>query len=365
MKELEHLDKRLHTILLSAVQHDASDIHIKPDDAPRLRINGVLRPLQMAVFDASETEKMVRSTMTNDQWADFCARQEKDYSIEGPEIGRYRVNAYVSRGKQGMVLRRLPDSPPDLSKMGLPLPVLGLAEQKNGLILVCGATGSGKSTTLAGLVHIINQTRNVHVITIEDPIEFVHKDIKASILQREVGLDTKNFSTSLHSALRQDPDVILLGEMRDEETVRTALSASETGHLVLSTLHATSAAEAVNRFLDFFPQEERAAARSTLSSSLRGIVCQRLVPDITGTGRVAVLEVLINAGRMPQAIAEPEKYDIKEIIATSPTWGMQTFDDHLFQLMAQQKIAPDTALQNASNRQDMTVRIRNINVKTS
>lgn len=354
------LDRTLVKLLRAAHKNSASDLHIKAGGPPRLRVRGELRPLRMDDLTGDDTERMVRSTMRESEWDDFSHKWEKDYSIDLDGIGRFRVNAFYTRGSIGMILRRINAEPPSLEGLGVPEAIKSLAKEKNGLILVCGATGSGKSTTLAGIVNYINQERGVHIVTIEDPIEYIHNDIKASISQREVSSDTKDFGSALHSALRQDPDVILLGEMRQEETVRTALAAAETGHLVMTTLHTTSAPEAITRLLDFFPEGEQKQIRFALANSLRGIVCQRLVQSSDGTKRLAVVEMLVNQGRIPEAILSPEKYDVGDIMREGKGFGMQTFEDHLAALVVQDAITMETALESTVNKHDFNVRMRNL-----
>lgn len=349
------LDPNLQKILYAAIKYDASDIHIK-NGKVSLRIKGELRNISQSGELITDSGKIIRSTMRESEWEDFCKTWEKDYSITLPDNkNRFRANAFYSRGEMGLVLRRIIPQPPDVSKLGVPDSVSELVNHKNGLILVTGATGSGKSTTLAGLINLINRTRASHIITIEDPIEFVHEDIKSTITQREVHSDTHTFEKALHSSLRQDPDIILLGEMRSEEVARIALTAAETGHLVMATLHTNSASETITRFVDFFPESEQGQIRIALAGSLRGVVCQRLVPS-TDNGRVALIETLINEGRIPKFILNSQ--DVKEVMKER-NYGMQTFEDHAAELYMQGKITREMALEYVNEKHDFKLKIKN------
>lgn len=361
----EKLDKRLLSYLKTACQNKASDLHIKASAPPKVRVNGNLVPLKVDhPLTAEETEGIIRSTMSEQEWNNFLQSWERDYSLDVPSLGRFRVNAFYTRGTVGMVARVVSAAPPSLKDLGIPDPVRLLSQERNGLIIVSGATGSGKTTTLAGIVDQINANRSVHIVTIEDPIEIIHEDKKASISQRELSSDTKDYSAALHSALRQDPDVILIGEMRHEDTVRTALQAAQTGHLVLSTLHTTSAAETINRLVEFFPEREQKQVRINLAESLRGVVCQRLVPVKDSDARVALVEILLNRGRVPETILDPSKGDLKEIMEASRSYGMQTFDDNLLSLLSRGVITMPTALENSPNRHDFKIKAKSINERT-
>ncbi|MDQ1689305.1 MAG: twitching motility protein PilT, partial [Frankiaceae bacterium] len=272
-----------------------------------MRIDGRLRKLQTRDLTAADTESMVAEVLRSDLVDEFGRTNEADFAYSLPGVGRFRVNAFRSRGSAGLVFRRVSVGALPLDELGLP-PVLGtLAMEPRGLVLVTGPTGSGKTTTLAGMIDHVNQNREVHVVTIEDPIEVLHFDKLAMINQREVRVDTDDFSTALRAAMRQDPDVILVGEMRDAETVKAALAAAETGHFVMSTLHTTDAQETINRIIDFFPPHEQKQVRLSLASALRGIICQRLVPRADGEGRCVAMEICVGTGRIADAISDPDK----------------------------------------------------------
>lgn len=360
MAEVTQPHHVLVAILQAAKQQGASDLHLKAGAPPRLRVNGKLYAVNLSrTLTDEDMLDIARSTMKENEWQDFHARWEKDYSLTVEGVGRFRVNAFHARGSIGMVMRRISPEPPTVQSLHLPESVCALGSQKNGFILVCGATGSGKSTTLAAIVNLINHTKSVHIVTIEDPIEYIHSDVRSVISQREVSSDTKSFADALHSALRQDPDVISLGEMRSEDTARTALTAAETGHLVMSTLHTTTAADSISRFLDFFSEGEQKQVRATLASSLRGVVCQRLLPTVDGKGRVAAIEVLLNVGRVPDALMDPAKYDLGELIAEGSSYGMQSFEDHLEALVLSGSISMETAMANTLHSHDFAIRMRN------
>jgi twitching motility protein PilT len=342
--------------LLSALAaHDGSDLHIKGDAVPRIRVDGDLRRLQADPLTPDLLSEMAAAIMRPDTADTFERRNEADFAYS-TEAGRFRVNAFRQRGTVAMIFRRVRSSAATFDDLGLPVVLARLANEPRGLVLVTGPTGSGKTTTLAAMIDHINANREVHVVTIEDPIEVLHNDKMASIEQREIGVDTADFGSAMRAAMRQDPDVILVGEMRDEETVAAALSAAETGHLVLSTLHTIDATETVNRIVDFFPPHKQKQIRIALAGSLKGIVCQRLVPRADKTGRVAALEVLVANGRIAQCIAEPHLGgDINEIIADGEYYGMQTFDQHLIKLVEQGVVDMEGASLGATNLHDLRV----------
>ena len=284
-----------------------SDLHCKVGSAPRVRIDGRLRKLRSRDLMPADTESMLAEVIRPDLAEEFGRTNEADFGFSLPGVGRFRVNAFRSRGSVGLVFRRVAVGAVALDELGMPPAIAALALEPRGLVLVTGPTGSGKTTTLAGMVDHINSHREVHIVTIEDPIEVLHQDKLAMINQREVRIDTDNFSVALRAAMRQDPDVVLVGEMRDSETVGAALAASETGHFVMSTLHTTDAAETITRVIDFFPPYEQKQVRLSLAASLRGIICQRLVPRADGQGRTVVMEICINTGRVADAITDPDK----------------------------------------------------------
>lgn len=345
--------------LQAVVVNRASDLHIKAGSAPKIRISGSLVPLQVEPLTAEQAWTAIQETMPPDVEEQFVATNEADYALQVGGIGRFRVNAFRARGSAGCVMRLVGDQPTSLATLGLPEVIHRLALEPRGLVLVTGPTGSGKTTTLAAMVDAINEARAVHVLTLEDPIEVIHQDKVASVNQRELGTDTRDWATALRAAMRQDPDVILIGEMRDAETVKAALSAAETGHFVMSTLHTTDATETVNRIIDFFPPHEQKQVRIGLAASLKGIVCQRLIPRAEGTGRACVMEIAVNSPRLEEAIADPDKSDtIEDIVAAGAYSGMQTFDQHLLQLVLDGTVSIGAAKLVSSNTHDFSVMLK-------
>jgi len=336
-----------------------SDLHIKVGSSPRVRVDGRLRRLQVRDLTPADTAHMVDEVLPADLAEQFAATHEADFAYSLSGVGRFRVNAYQARGTLGLVFRRVAVGAQPLAELGLPAVVGELALEPRGLVLVTGPTGSGKTTTLASMVDLINSYREVSIVTIEDPIEVLHQDKKAIVSQREVRQDTRDFTSALRAALRQDPDVILVGEMRDSETVRAALSAAETGHLVMSTLHTIDAAETVNRIVDFFPPHEQQQIRAALAQTLRGIVSQRLVRRADGSGRQPAVEVLVNTGRTAEAIVEPlESPPLNRLIREGGYYKMQTFDQHLFALVRDGVVTYPEACAVATSPQDLTVELR-------
>lgn len=349
--------------LLHAVANSgASDLHCKVGSAPRVRVDGRLRRLQVPDLQPIDTDSMLAEVLPEDLFEQFERTHEADFAYAVAGVGRFRVNAYQARGTTGLVFRLVSVGTQTLEELGLPDVIGDLALEPNGLILVTGPTGAGKTTTLASMVDLINEQREVNIITIEDPIEVLHEDKKAIISQREIRQDTADFNTALRAAMRQDPDVILVGEMRDVETVRAALQAAETGHLVLSTLHTVDAQETVNRVIDFFPPHEQTQIRVALSQMLRGIVSQRLARSPQG-GRRAVVEVMVNTGRTKEAIVAPlDNPPLLDLIADGDYYRMQTFDQHLFELISSGELTYDDACAVATKAQDLTVALRGAGV---
>ena len=336
-----------------------SDLHCKVGSPPRIRIDGSLRRLQVPDLTSRDTEAMVAEVLREDLRQEFAKSNEADFAYSIPGVGRFRVNAFRQRGAAGLVFRRVAIGAIPLSDLGLPETIGALAMERRGLVLVTGPTGSGKTTTLAGMVDKINSEREVHIVTVEDPIEVLHEDKLAMVNQREVRVDTQNFSIALRAAMRQDPDVILIGEMRDQETVQAALSAAETGHFVMSTLHTQDAQETVARIIDFFPPHEQKQVRLSLAGSLRGIICQRLVPRADNLGRCLAVEICVNTGRIADAISDPAKTStLTDLIKEGAFYGMQTFDNHLVTLIRDGVVSIDDGLQTASNPHDLTVELR-------
>lgn len=338
-----------------------SDLHCKVGSPPRIRLDGRLRTLQVRELNAADTDHMVTEVLRGDLVEQFHKTNEADFAFSLPGVGRFRVNAFRSRGSCGLVFRRVAIGAIPLADLGLPEVIGTLAMEPRGLVLVTGPTGSGKTTTLAGMIDMINTHREVHIVTIEDPIEILHHDKQSMINQREVRVDTADFAVALRAAMRQDPDVILVGEMRDQETVKAALAASETGHFVMSTLHTVDAAETINRVIDFFPPHEQKQVRFALAGALRGIVCQRLVPRADGQGRCVVMEVAVNTGRIADAISDPEKTStITQLVREGGFYGMQTFDQHLVTLIRDGVITLEDAMQASTSPHDLTVELRRL-----
>ena len=337
----------LNQALRYLVECGGSDLHLKVPSQPLLRLNGELLPIEGSErLMPEDTEQVLRQVLTDqERIAEFATDNEADFAYAVPGLARFRVNAFRQRGAVSLVFRAIPVAIKSIEELALPPAIRTLADEERGLILVTGTTGSGKSTTLAAIIDHINRTHRKHIVTVEDPIEFLHSDRGSIINQREVGMDTTSFKRALRRILRQDPDVILIGEMRDEETVQTALSAAETGHLVLSTLHTLDAAEAVNRIIDFFPPHHQQQARAMIAGTLKGVVSQRLVPTIDGTGRVACCEILLSTGRVHDMILDPARTgDLSEVISEGAFYGMQTFDQHLFDHLQTGRITMEAAL---------------------
>ena len=336
------------------VANGGSDLHLKVGSPPLTRIDGALRPIPgTEVLTPEETEGAVHAMLTDPtKLREFAEEHEVDYSYAIEGVARFRVNAFHQRGDVSIVARAIPISIRTIDDLSLPEVVRDLAEEERGIVLLTGTTGSGKSTTLAAMIDHINSTRSRHVVTIEDPIEFLHQDKQSLINQREVGQDTASFKRALRRVLRQDPDVILIGEMRDEETVHTALSAAETGHLVFSTVHTVDAAETVNRLIDFFPPHMHQQVRAMLAGTLKGVISQRLVPSASG-GRVAACEILRMTGRVRDMIMDSDQTGrIPEVIADGGYYGMQTFDQALFGHLKAGRITMEQAVGAASSPHD-------------
>jgi twitching motility protein PilT len=341
--------------LRTLVEREGSDLHVKVDSPPIARMHGELIPLEgFGQLGAEDTERAFEEMAEARSLAEFEADGEADFSYALPGVSRFRVNCFKQRGSISIVCRAIPYEIRSIDDLGLPEVVRTLAEEPRGIVLVTGTTGSGKSTTLAAMIDHINRTRSRHIVTLEDPIEYLHEDKLSIINQREVGADTVSFGRAMRRVLRQDPDVILVGEMRDEETVRTALSAAETGHLVLSTVHTLDATETVNRIVDFFPPHLQQQARVMLASTLRGAIAQRLVPDLTGEGRVPASEVMVVTGRIQDLILNPEETGkITEVIGEGEYYGMRTFDQSLLGYAMAGRISEEVAMEYASSAHDL------------
>lgn len=347
----------LDRLLILLAELDGSDLHLKAGAPPRMRIAGALKTLDDEPrFTAEETDQLAASIMAPGVLETFRKHHEVDFAYSIPGVGRFRVNAFYQRSSVALAMRRVRASAATIGELGLPDVVRRLAEEHRGLVLVTGPTGSGKSTSLAAMINHINHTRECHIITIEDPVEYLHRDDLAAIDQREVGFDTDTFGSAMRVVLRQDPDVILVGEMRDVETVSAALTAAETGHLVFSTLHTINTTETINRIVDFFPPHQQNQIRVSLAGSLKGIICQRLIPTVDGKNRVPALEVMVVNGRIQQAIVDPLlTADIEGIVADGEYYGMRTFDQSLADLLSDGIIDMKDAMTAASNPHDLKV----------
>ena len=348
----------LEQLLRQAAAREASHIHLKVGSPPILRIDGRLERVDHPPITPAETERIAFAIMPKQRAEEFLNTCEADFAHSVAGLGRFRVNVLRQRGSVGLVLRRVQSAILSFEDLGLPPAVRRLAENPRGLVLVTGPTGSGKTTTLAAMIDHINATMSRHIVTVEDPIEVLHGDKQSVVNQREIGTDTADFHSALKRVLRQDPDVILIGEMRDPETVKTALSAAETGHLVFSTLHTISATETINRIIDFFPPHEQRQVRMAVAGSLRGIVSQRLVECRDGQGRVPAVEVLVATGRVFDKIVNAEEtHEIDEIIADGEYYGMQTFDQALLGLYQRGAIDLREALAASSRPHDLRLMI--------
>ncbi len=340
--------------LRELVAKEGSDLHLKVGSSPLYRVHGELTlDHSLPALERADTDQALRELLSDDHKLDeYAEEHEVDFSYEIEGVARFRINAFQQRETTSMVCRAIPHKISTIEELSLPEVVRELAEEERGIVLLTGTTGSGKSTTLAAMIDHMNHTMSKHIVTIEDPIEFVHSDKRSAINQREVGMDTASFKRALRRVLRQDPDVILVGEMRDEETVQTALSAAETGHLVLSTIHTVDATESINRMLDFFPPHQHQQARSMIAGTVKGVISQRLVPGADG-GRVAVCEILRMTGRVRDMILDPDQTGkLVEVITSGAYYGMQTFDQALFGHVKAGRVTFEDAMRVASSPHD-------------
>ncbi len=345
----------MNKVLSYGVQNGASDIHFRPGDPPTFRVGGVLRPIKGDKLLPTHTRQLALNVIPDSLvQTQIDKLQEYDTSYMLAGVARFRVNVYRQRGSLALVLRVIPSEVPTLEELNLPPIIKTIASNERGLVLVTGSTGSGKSTTLAAMVNHINANDSVHILTVEDPIEFLHKNIRASISQREIGVDTGDFGSALRSALRQDPDVILVGEMRDHETVDIALKAAETGHLVLSTVHTTDAVKTIGRLLSFFPGDEQQIVRQRIAETLKGTISQRLLPKAEGPGQALAMEIMVQTKTVQEFILDSTRTSsLKDVIEKGRnTYGMQSFDQHLAELYKTGVISIDTARAAASNPAD-------------
>ena len=350
-------------LLKLAVERGASDLHLKVGSFPMMRVAGLLRPVsEDKKLDHEDVVAMSTSIMSTQQREKFKDSQEVDLAYSVPGLGRFRCNVFQQRGTVGLVLRVIPMQIRTIDELGLPKVLKTIAEEERGLVLVTGTTGSGKSTSLAAMIDHINNMREAHVMTVEDPIEFLHRDVKSIINQREVAVDTKSFAHALRSALRQDPDVILVGEMRDFETIETALLAAETGHLVFSTLHTVDATETISRIVSVFAPHQQKQVRLQLASVLKAVISQRLVPRKDGKGRAPAVEVMVSTPFIRDCIVDKEKtHSIPGAISAGTSqYGMQSFDQSIFSLFSQGLVSYEEALRWASNVDEFKLRVQGI-----
>src|SRR4051794_3887416 len=351
------IDEALRYLLV----HEGSDLHLKVPSPPIVRVHGQMVPIENSeVLKPEDTERVLREILHDpNKLSEFETENEVDFSYQIEGLARFRVNAFRQRGYVSLVMRAIPVNIKSVDELLLPPVITKLAEEERGIILLTGTTGSGKSTTLAAMLDHMNRTMQKHIVTIEDPIEFLHPDRQSIINQREVGMDTGSFKRALRRVLRQDPDVILVGEMRDEETVQTALSAAETGHLVLSTLHTVDATEAINRIIDFFPPHQHGQARAMIAGTLKGIISQRLVRTADGQGRVATCEILVATGRVHDFILDPKLTgQMPEVIKEGEFYGMQTFDQHLLKHLQAGRITYEEATKTATSPHDFKLLVQ-------
>ncbi|MBP6297337.1 MAG: PilT/PilU family type 4a pilus ATPase [Acidovorax sp.] len=356
--ERDQASKFINDLLKLMVSRNGSDLFITAEFPPAIKVDGKVTKVSPQPLTPTHTLTLARAIMSDKQVADFERTKECNFAISPAGIGRFRVNAFVQQGRVGMVLRTIPLALPTIDGLGVPQVLKEITMTKRGLCIIVGATGSGKSTTLAAMVDWRNENSFGHIITVEDPVEFVHPHKNCVVTQREVGLDTDSWEAALKNTLRQAPDVILMGEIRDRETMEHAIAFSETGHLCMATLHANSANQALDRIINFFPEERRAQLLMDLSLNLRAMVSQRLVAKQDGKGRAAAVEIMINTPLISDLIFKGEVSEIKEIMKKSRNLGMQTFDQSLFDLYEANVISYEDALRNADSLNDLRLQIK-------
>lgn len=352
----------IHALLKLMIDKEASDLHMRVGVFPVLRVNGNLFRLQTDRLTEENMDQFIQELMKPEQFEIFCRNNEYDFAYGLKGVGRFRINAFKQRSTTSLAIRAIKTRPPDFAELGLPDVLLDIAMHKRGLVLVTGTTGSGKSTLLASLIEHINNNAPANIVTIEDPIEFLYKDKRSIIAQREIGPDTHNFANALRASFRQDPDIILIGEIRDKETMDTALSAADTGHLVMSTLHTMNAVETISRIISFFPPHQHNQIRLVLSSVLVSIISLRLLPRKDGNGRVPATEILINTANIAELILQPEQsHSILQSIAEGYTqYGSQTFDQSLIRLYQDELISLQIAKQYSTNPDDFDLHVRGV-----
>jgi twitching motility protein PilU len=356
--ERDQAVKFIHELLRAMVAKKASDLFITAGFPPAFKLDGKMTPVSNQSLTPQHTQELARSLMNDKQAQEFEASKECNFAINPPGIGRFRVNAFVQQARVGIVLRTITTMIPKMDDLGLPPVLKDVAMTKRGLVIMVGGTGSGKSTTLAAMIGYRNENSHGHIITIEDPIEYVHDHKNCMITQREVGVDTDSWEAALKNTLRQAPDVILIGEVRERETMEHAIAFAETGHLCMCTLHANSANQALDRIINFFPEERRAQLLMDLSLNLKGLVSQRLIPLKDTKGRAAAIEILLNSPLISDLIFKGEVHEIKEIMKKSREMGMQTFDQALFDLYEGGKIGYEDAMRNADSMNELRLQIK-------
>ncbi len=355
---LEQMQNVVFDLLRRMVDKKASDLFLTAGFPPAIKLDGVMTPLSPKPLTAMQTQEMVQAVMNERQYLEFQQNNECNFAIGIPGLSRFRVNAFIQRGAVGIVFRTIAMKVPELKELGLPDVLKDLVLAKRGLLIFVGATGSGKSTSLAAMVGHRNENSYGHIVTIEDPIEFVHEHKNCIVTQREVGVDTESWAIGLKNSLRQAPDVILIGEIRDRETMDYAIAFAETGHLCMATLHANSTNQALDRIINFFPEERRQQLLLDLSLNMKAFVSQRLIPKKDGSGRVAAVEVMLNSPFVSELIMRGAVHEIKEVIAKSREMGMQTFDQALFELHEAGAISYEDALRNADSVNDIRLKIK-------
>ena len=356
--ERDQASQFINDLLRLMVSRKGSDLFITADFPPAIKVDGKVTKVSAQPLGGQHTLALTRSVMNDRQMAEFERTKECNFAISPTGIGRFRVNAFVQQGSVGMVLRTIPATLPTIDALGMPQVLKDVAMTKRGLCILVGATGSGKSTTLAAMIDWRNESSQGHIVTVEDPIEFVHPHKNCVVTQREVGIDTESWEAALKNTLRQAPDVILMGEIRDRETMEHAVAFAETGHLCMATLHANSANQALDRIINFFPEERRAQLLMDLSLNLRSLVSQRLIPTEDGRGRVAAVEILLNTPLISDLILKGEVGEIKEIMKKSRNLGMQTFDQALYDLFENHAIGLDDAIRFADSANDLRLQIK-------
>jgi twitching motility protein PilT len=348
-------------LLRFAVERGSSDLHLKVGNVPFIRVDGSLTPTEFDVLTPADTETFAMALMSEHKKREFEATSEADLGTTLTGVGRFRVNVFRQRGVVGLAIRRVRSEVPTFEELRLPVVMETLADSPRGLVLITGPTGTGKTTTIASMIGHINRSRRAHIVTIEDPIEVVHDDVLSIIQQREIGIDTDSYANALKHVIRQDPDVIFVGEIRDGDSALSAIQAAETGHLVISTLHTIDCMETINRILDLFPPHQQKEVRTSLAGSLRGIVSQRLVSKADGKGRVPAIEVLVNTGRVFDRIVDASTTDqIVDVIAEGDFYGMQTFDQSLVKLVKEGLVSEEDARRAATNPHDFDLQIRGV-----